>query len=69
MTLVGIEIDTRLVIPAYVFFYGIHFFPIPYYIYILLYEVSTWKTEELAEQNKIINLKIFTLKTGDINIV
>ena len=32
-------------------------------IYILLYEVSTWKTEELA------NLKIFTLKTGDINIV
>ena len=43
------KVGIFLVIPAYVFFYGIHFFPIPYYIYILLYEVSTWKTEELAE--------------------
>lgn len=51
------------------------FFPMEYtsflylIIYILLYEVPTWKTEELAGENKIINLKIFTLKTGDINIV
>lgn len=62
------KVGIFLVIHAYVF--SMEYTSFLYLIiYILLYEVATWKTEELVGQNKIINLKIFTLETGDINIV